>query len=360
MKSRDLTIDLARGLIVVMMPATQATLYYGNLSLQEGLSGQLLHGVQEGTGAPLFMFLMGFSFFLGRRRSMTFVMKRSLSLLCLAYLLNFLKFVMPSLLGIVPSAFFSFCHFKSNFWGIVDLLMVGGIFQLAAMSYLVCGILYRLKANGIVMWGLAFLIAIISPVFWGVRMNNFLLDYLLKLFNGLPPAVFFPFFPWAGYSVLGLGFGWLYTQKPKEAFYRVCLTAGLAGLVIGIVGLQFEPAHLHLTFYRPSPSGTIMHMGLVLLWIRCCYFLSTKLEIKSKAAQMITWWSINITLIYICQGIIMTWLFPFFGFMDLALIETLVVSLGITVLTYLIVMGARYIKAKSVYRKNDRPSSSLG
>lgn len=346
MNSRNLTIDFARGFIVFIMPATHVTLYYSKLSVQQGPWGEFLRCFAEGAGAQVFMFLLGFSFFLGRKKSLQFVLKRSLAIFCLAYILNFLKFVVPSLFNMIPGSFFDYYQLQHGIFGIIDLLMTGDIFQLAAISYLICGVLYQLKQGWIVALILAFLITIGSPLLWGRRMDNFLIDYALKLFNGFPPAVFFPFFPWGVYPLLGFGLGWLFKYKPKIDFYRLCLMVGLGCIIMGILGIQFEPERYNASFYRLGPSGTFLHIGLVLLWLNACHFMAGKLKRKKPIVSIISWCSFNITIVYIFQWIIICWLFPLFGFMNLGLGSTLLTVALISLLTYVSVSGAKYYKRR--------------
>lgn len=187
MKSRNLTVDIARGFIVLIMPATHVTLYYSTLSVQQGLWGALLRCFAEGAGAQLFMFLLGFSFFLGRPKPLKIIFKRASVIFVLAYALNAAKFVLPAVLGILPVSFFNYYKIPHDIFGVIDLLMVGDIFQFAALSYLVCGILTQIKASWLISIVLAAIIALVSPLIWGHRFNNFLVDYLCKFFNGYPP-----------------------------------------------------------------------------------------------------------------------------------------------------------------------------
>lgn len=359
MKSRNLTIDIARGFIVLIMPATHVTLYYGSISVHEGLWGGFLRCFAEGAGAQLFMFLLGFSFFLGRERSIKFIVKRSVSIFFLAYLLNFFKLVLPSMLGLIPGSFFEYYHLNNDVFGMIDLLMVGDIFQFAALSYLVCGILHQFKSAGYIALGLVCLITVASPFLWGRRIDNFLLDYGLKLFNGYPPAVFFPFFPWIIYPLLGLAFGWLFKQKSNTDFYRICLITGIVCILFGVLGMQYEPTSYNKTFYRLGPSGSILHCGLVLLWLYLCHFIAGKMKQRKHFVQMITWCSINITFVYICQWVVIAWLFPLFGFMDLGLAGTLMAVVVISSITFLMVACAKLYKKRLNNPKSPQPPTYI-
>lgn len=346
MKSRDTAIDFARGFIVFIMPATHATLYFSQLSVQSGPWGTFLRIFAEGAGAPVFMFLLGFCFFLGRPKSISTIVKRAVSIFTLAYLLNFFKFVVPDIFGVLPHAFFQFYHIPGGVFGAIDLLMVGDIFQFAAISYLICGVLYHYNAHWMVPAGLAAMIAICSPFIWGHRLDNFLLDYLLKLFNGAPSAVFFPFFPWGAYPLLGLSFGQLYRQGSKELFYRVCIQAGGSCIIIGAVGMLLEPEAFTTNFYRLGPGGTICHSGLVLVWLYICHQAARRIGQKNKVVDVLRWCSINITIIYIIQWVVVVYCLPLFGFMKLGLTDTLGAVVVVMFITWVLVMAAKSYKRK--------------
>lgn len=358
MKPRNLTIDIARGLVVLIMPAIHVTSYYGSLPVQESMLGSVLSCFSEAAGAQLLMFLLGFSFFLGRDKSVKFIFKRSISIFLLAYLLNFVGFVLPTVFGLIPDSFFSYYRIQTGVFGVIDLLMVGAIFQFAAISYLVCGILHRFKVGFGFTACFTLIILAISPIVWGIRFDNFLFDYLWKLLNGCPPAVFFPFFPWGVYPLLGYMFGILFKNMPPEQFYRVTSITGVVCVVIGILGVQIEPGSFNLTFYRLGPGGTLLHCGLVLLWLNICHFLAPKLRKRRRFLFIFYWCSTNITVIYFIQWVLICWLFPFFGFMKLDLIETLNAVIVISWLTILSVTAARFYKRSKAGSKRGNIAST--
>lgn len=339
MKTRNLTIDLARGFIVFIMPATHATLYYSQMAVQKSVWGFFLRIFAEGAGAQTFMFLLGFSFFLGRKKAFPTIVKRSCSIFLLAYVLNFIKFVIPNLGGLIPQSLFTYYHLATGFWGTVDLFMVGDIFQFAAIAYLICGTLYHFKINWWVPLIIAMTIAIISPLVWGHRLHNFFIDYFFKFLNGAPPAVFFPAFPWMTYPLMGLSFGYLFKVLLEQEFYKMCLKVGLILLLIGMGFMWFEPDNFSADFYRLGPGGTIFHAGLLLLWICLCHLLVEKINPPrcSQFFGLMTWYSTNITIIYVIQWILVIYCLPFFGFMTLGTAGTLMAAGIISLLTYLFV-----------------------
>lgn len=358
MKPRNLTIDIARGLVVLIIPATHVILYYSTQAVRQGVLGSVLRCFSEAVGAQLLMFLLGFSFFLGRDKSLKFIFKRSISIFLLAYLLNFVGFVLPTVFGLIPDTFFSYYRLQTGLFGVIDLLMVGAIFQFAAISYLVCGILHHFRVSFGFIACFTLIIFAISPIAWGIRFDNFLLDYLWKLLNGCPPAVFFPFFPWGVYPLVGYIFGILFKNTPTEQFYRTTLITGVVCVIIGILGVQIEPGSFNRTFYRLGPAGTLLHCGLVLMWLNICHFLATRLRKRKRFLFIFYWSSTNITVIYLIQWVLICWLFPFFGFMRLDLIETLNATITISGLTVLSVTVIGFYKRSKAGSKRKNMAST--
>ncbi|UAY54201.1 heparan-alpha-glucosaminide N-acetyltransferase domain-containing protein [Arachidicoccus terrestris] len=358
MKPRNLTIDIAKGLVVLIIPATHVILYYSTQAVRQGVLGSVLRCFSEGVGAQVLMFLLGFSFFLGRDKSVKFIFKRSISIFLLAYLLNFIGFVLPTAFGLMPDSFFSYYRLQTGVFGVIDLLMVGAIFQFAAISYLVCGILHHFRVRFGFVSFFTMIVLAISPMAWGIRLDNFLLDYVLKLLNGCPPAVFFPFFPWGVYPLLGYIFGILFKNMPTEQFYRTTMITGVVCVIIGISGVQIEPRFFNMTFYRLGPAGTLLHCGLVLLWLNMSHFLAAKLRKGRYFLFVVYWCSTHITAIYLIQWVLICWLFPFYGFMKLDSIETLKAIIVISGLTVLLVAAAEFYKRSKTGRKRENIAST--
>lgn len=289
------------------------------------------------------MFLLGFSFILGHKKPVRVILKRSIALFGLAYLLNLLKFVVPAIFGYLPEDFYSFHGIPHNVFGLIDLFMVGDILQFAAIAYLVCGILNRLQCGWIIAGAGSVIILCLSPLIWRLRSDVLLYDYLSKFFNGYPPAVFFPFFPWGAYPLAGLFFGQLARKIDERDFYSLLLKLGCGLALVGLIIQLFEPDYFNASFYRLGPGGTLMHLGIVLAWMWLCYTVANSLVVE-PFIWLFRWYSIHITKVYMVQWVLVCWFLHLFGFHAINLFQTILAVMIISLLTFLIVFGVDYIQ----------------
>lgn len=334
--SRNITIDVARGFIILLMPAIHVTLLYSSDSVKSGIFGFSLNSVAEGVGAQLFMFVMGFAIVLSRKKSPRYILRRSGVLFCAAYCLNFLKFIIPALFGLLPAEFLSAYGISNDIFGYIELLFIGDILQFAALAYLLCGFLYLWKYGFYAAGTLACCIILFSPLFWDYRTHIIIIDLFIRFFNGFPPGEFFPFFPWGAYPLLGLFFGFLFLKMDSSEFYLLLVKVGVALFFVGLFIMLFEPFAYSRSFYRLGTGGTLFHTGIVLIWIRLCHELAVRKH-NTWFVMLLSYLSRRITSIYIIQWILIFWLLSFFGFNQNNLIDTCFEVIGISLLTFLII-----------------------
>lgn len=331
--SRNSTIDIARGLTVLLMPAVHTTLFYAEPAVSSGPLGFILSMFTAGPGATLLMFLMGFSFVFARKRPLAGIARRSGLLWILAYLMNFLKAGLPSLLGLFPHEYYTIYGIPHNIFGFLNLLTAGNIFQFVAIAYPICAILNRFRYGSFLAGLLGCFVILFSPSFWGHNPGIFIFDYFVKFFNGHPPAVNYPFFPWAAYPLTGLFFGYLMLNMERINFEKLLLRLGIVLFIFGSIMCLFEPALYNISFYRLGPGGTLFHIGIVLLWMRLCYHLSEKIR-SVRFLALLRKLSTHITLVYIIQWLLVCCLLPLFGFRAQGLAMTFLAILLISTLSF--------------------------
>lgn len=316
--NRISVFDVARGFTVFIMPAVHSVMLYSNTAVQKGIVGKVLGFLAEGPGAQLFLLLMGVSVNLSKPKTLQQVLNRSLSLFGLAYLLNFLKLVIPVSLGIMPVAFLDDSDFTPGDTGILHALFMGDILQTAAIGYLVCGLLKYLHDFRV--WAILLTIIIIacSPLFWKFNPVSSLW-MLTDLFTGEAPHAFFPILPWITYPLAGLVIGrYFITRVNNFRFFLYLFNVGLVMLVAGKIIMGFEPAAWNVSFYRTGPGGTLHHLGIVLIWLFLCESVVTFFK-QNLFIQFLTWLSRHITLIYFVQWIVVLWLLPVYQYHELGL-----------------------------------------
>lgn len=312
-KERNAAIDVARGFTVLIMPAVHSVLTYSTKPVQISMLGKILGFLAEGPGAELFMLLMGLSVVLGRKKTPKQIIYRSLKLLGLAYLLNFLKIILPLCWNGIPLNVFSENHIPYNPKGWFLLFQMGDILQLAAIAYFLCSFVYHKHRYFIWAFSLSLICIFISPLMWKIHIHNNLLQIPFNLISGTPPNAFFPVFPWITYPLVGLGIGYFLQAWDAKKFYLMLLFVGLCLLLTGKLTTGFEPINWERDFYRLGPGGTLYHLGIALLWLCLCYLSVTFIK-STVFFALLSWLSNHITAVYFVQWIVIFWLSPIFSY----------------------------------------------
>lgn len=331
--SRNTTLDVARGFTVFIMPGVHSLVYYGSDKTLRSWIGRIMAFLAEGPGAQLFMFLMGTSIALSRKKSAPKILKRSCYLLGQGLLLNVLRLIIPYKLGLIPEKLLQDAGIVPGNNRVRQLLLTGDILQCAAISYLITALLYRRRAFVGYSITLMLAVAIFSPKMWDRNVPYPMLNYVLKLFTGKPPAVFFPIFPWLTYTLAGLAWGHYLTTKQTKYLYRNSLLIGLILVSSGRLIRRYEPEQFKTTFYRLGPGGTFEHLGTVLLWL-CLCDAAVKQVKWNRFFALLTRLSKHITKIYFIQWILVLWLLPLFKYRRSGLFRSLLCMIVNTVLTF--------------------------
>lgn len=332
MPPRNTTVDLARGFTVAIMPAVHAASLYGTPAVHRSWLGRLLAALAEGPGAQLFLFLMGLSLTLGRKKPPSRLLGRALQLLGEGLLLNALRLVLPYRLGWLPPALLRDLGIPPGRGASRRLLLLGDILPCAAAAYLTAGLLYRRRRYGMPAAVLAPLVAAASPAVWALSRRH-PRHALLSLLGGEPPRVFFPVFPWMAYALAGLAWGARLRSAPAQRLRLEALALGLVLLLAGHRLRRREPKAWNVSFYRLGPGGTLTHMGIVMLWWCLCMVGAARLQ-GSRPQRFLAALSRQITPVYRRQWLLVLWGLPLFGYRKAGLLKTLAGMLCATVLTF--------------------------
>jgi len=342
------SFDLARGFTVLIMPSIHVIMLYSIPSVQQSFLGDVLAFIAEGPGAQLFMLLMGVGFTLSSKINKKSVFKRALLLLVAAYGLNFLKFIVPLGLGLMPPNLLAELQQDDNYTSVPFFLLLGDILHFAMIAYLPLYLVYRLPRYYYWSLCLAILIIFISPMVWDLQTGIGALDYILQLLGGHPPVAFFPVFPWLVYPLIGMTLGFLLKKFDQNMVIKM---AGWFGLAIIIFSFSFpattEPTDW-LPFYRTWPADTIFHLGFVLVWLAVIHWLSKKIKFN-PFSKLLEFCSKNITSIYLIQWVLICWCLALTGYLQLNMMKSFCWMIGITTFTLLLTYA---IKKSNAQPKN--------
>ncbi|WP_062052643.1 heparan-alpha-glucosaminide N-acetyltransferase domain-containing protein [Aquimarina longa] len=337
-QERVLAIDLARGFSVLMVIIVHTLWIYGDIPTQTSTwLGESVHFIGKGT--PMFLIAMGVSFTLSRNQSIILSIKRALYILAAGYLMNFLKFVLPVLIGTMPDNFIEAYGWTApaTIDNMIYMLGTGDILQLAGVSLLFMGIINTFSKNKYIPLLIALMIAVVTKEVHGLRLGIVGVDYILDLIWGAEWNVYFAVFPWFSFILIGMFFGMWYKEKNKSNAYifKRMLFAGIALMIIG-GGLCFYDYEYHFgDYFHLGPGGTIYLAGfnLVIMWI--ANMLVSKIK-PNNFFQFLYYCSKRVTTIYMTQWIIICWGMGILGYQQFGITGVLILILLYVILTLMI------------------------
>lgn len=337
MKERILSLDLARGFTVMFIAPVHTMLLFSKPSVHDSWLGIIFRFISEGPGAQLFMLLMGISFALSTKKDNKVVLKRAFLIFILGYLLNFLKFGLPFLLGLLPDELMKWLEVGYDRNGFIQLIGTGDILQLAGLSLVVLLLTYCLFPYRFMYFIIAIAACFISPMLWDLKSDHVLSSSILQLIGGQPPKVFFPLFPWLVYPMFGMYVGYLIKGGIGIKIPKLWTATIMTGSIAVIIYL-FMNSYNEGSFYRTRPVDTLVHLLLVLVWLYAWHLVS-KLFNTNRFFDLLCWLSKHITILYFVQWVFIFWLLPVFGFQSLGFFA----SVGLMALVTFNVWGIVYI-----------------
>jgi hypothetical protein len=327
------SLDLARGFTVLFIPAIHTVMLYSKPEVYNTWFGYPLQFIAEGPGGQLLMLLMG-TVFMFREQRASDVTRKAVILFGMGILLNFLKYGLPYALNILPPGVIRDLQLSpTRVVAMVQILCIGDILQFASIALLILYVVRQCKYLEALATILAIGVLLVSPYVWDTHHSNPVLNYLLELFTGQPPQVFFPVFPWLYYPLAGLIIGhWIKTINSKKIQKKILFIALLC-LAEGIAGKFLEKGRPLTSFYRTYPEDTLLHLAIVLLALCTWEYLSRKCP-SNPFFHLLTYSSRHITQIYIIQWLVICWFLPLIGYQTLGLWTSVVMSIGVSLTTF--------------------------
>ena len=323
--NRIVAIDLARGVSVLMVIIVHVLWIYGNIDTQANMwLGKTIHFIGKGT--PMFLIAMGVSFTLSRNQSIKLSIKRAFYILGVGYFMNLLKFVIPTLLGIMPNEFIEAYGWTPPATGanLFYMLLTGDILQLAGISLLFMGLINALSKNKYLPLSIAVVIIVLTKVVHGFQLGISGVDYVLDMLWGAGWNIYFAVFPWASFILIGMFFGRWYKEGNKSPSYLFS-RMGVGGILLMLVGgsLCYINFEYHFgDYFHLGPGGSIYLAGfnLVLLWLAHILVIKTK---PNRVFEFLYYCSKRVTTIYVIQWILICWGMAVLGYQKLGIVGVL-------------------------------------
>ena len=325
-------LDLARGFTVFFMPAIHVVMLYSKPDVQVSILGWALRFIAEGTGAQVFMMVMGISFTYSKKNDLHSTFVKALVLFLIGYILNFLKFIVPSLWGGLPKEILRELNLPANRIPISLLLLID-ILHFSALALPVIAIVYRVKRYQLVAILLGVVVLIMGPYLWDIKTHSSLADYFLQAIGGHPPQAYFPFFPWIIYPLAGLSVGYYLHRSSHNYVFK---WMGIIGMLVIIVSLLFKTENYQEpwpAFYRTGFGDSLFHLGIVFCWL-CFLFHCMPYLTNTVTLRFFSFLSKNITIIYVIQWIVICWCLGIAGYAKNNFVQSVFWMIGITVSTF--------------------------
>lgn len=310
-------IDIARGIGGLFIPAAHVLLIYADSHTQEehwlGIIGHFF-----GKWAGVFLIAMGFSFTLSKRNNIEASIKRGISILLIGYGMNFLKFIIPAFLNLFPENFiqaygWSLPLSMNNY---MFMLSTGDILQLTGLCLLGLGIVHKcVKQQKELLILVLVIILAITEYLRGYHLGVVGVDYIFDLLWGQDWNVYFPAFPWGGFIILGMYFGYVFHDSGKNVnhtFNKILLVGILLTLIGGWLCYSDYDKHMR-DYFHLGIGGFFYLAGFNLLFFWLAQKVYKYIE-TSKLMNVLKYCSVHITSMYVIQWVLICWGMTFIGY----------------------------------------------
>ncbi len=328
---RQAEVDLARGLAVLFMIWVHVLEMFADYEVQDSIFAGVIEFLGGPPAAPVFMLLMGVSIAYSRQNKPIRLIWRGLTIMLLGYLLNFVREIIPLYIGLEFDLFS-----KSDLWPYTfeTMLLQVDILQFAGLALIFLGLVAMLRIPRWVYLPLALAFALINPYVWEFQGASPVSDYVSQLLWGWDYYIYFPFFTWIFYPLVGVVAGDLLVRaKDKGIFYRGIFTVGLLILFLGVLVLLTD-AEFHLgDYYRHAIGGNLWMTGFVLIWWALIFFITNRLPLPQSLQNRVTFWSRNVTLLYFIHWVILGWSVLILGYESMYFIGIILLMALYTVLS---------------------------
>lgn len=321
--SRIVAFDHVRGIAVICMIISHVTLMFGTDIANGTIVGRFMNDwCGRAPAAPVFMMLMGVFFSYPRDKPMFTKVLRGAKIFLLGILLNIARFVIPmSIASIFLSDLASGARVQLNlsvgeaFWRMFYNM---DILEFAGVAFVILALLQRFIKRSFIWVIVGAVVVFVAPYLWGTGEDWGIYYNLVQPLWGdsfspnVPGDTSFPVFPWLVYPIAGILIGKaLSSGMEQHALFKRMLFSGIGLLAFGAVIVIIKTSEQFGDYWRMFPGGTSMVLGFALVWTAFFMWLE-RAGLFQKALSTLNFWSVNITLAYCVQWVLL-------GFATLAL-----------------------------------------
>jgi uncharacterized membrane protein len=307
-KERIRAFDLARGIAIVAMIVIHSVVFLGNPALMKTIPGYIVNSIVCIFAAPVFTFIMGVMIVFSSKSSMRTLLIRGLVLLCIGYLLNFLRGTLPIAIG----EWAEWIDYQDE--RPLAYMLEQDILQFAGLAFIIIAFLRRIvpwKIGLVITGGL---IIAVSPLLYTIHVDASAGGYLLSLIFGGNEYNFFPVVPWIAFPLIGMGYGeFLKKSIDKSKFSTTSLITGAIIIITGILlSFYFDKSIVQDWYTGKFRQGklpsvvSLLFIGFQFVWIPVCYFITKNVK-DSRILNILYNWSSNVTWFYVIQWVIIGW-----------------------------------------------------
>jgi uncharacterized membrane protein len=308
-KGRQLELDVLKGLAILFMLLVHCLEALSEWPPEPSIPVRIIEFLGSAPAAPVFMFALGVGIVYSRRSTARGLFSRGLQLLIFAYVLAFFRDFLTEYAWYLRTG--DEAYIES---GITYLLGVD-ILQFAGLTFLFFSLGAKLKFGSLHYVVAAMLSAGANLLAPYIQAESAAANALVGLFWGTSEYTWFPFFTWIIYPIAGYVFGgYLIRCSDKRRFYQACLAVGIPALVLfrlyaQLQGLAF--GWYTTEYWHHDLVGNLALVAFAVSWTGIGFFLAGALP--QWVTNTLIRWSRNITTMYCCHWMILTWSAVFIG-----------------------------------------------
>ncbi len=347
-KIRFVELDIIRGLCVLIMVIEHVHSYLTSKPL---LGSLLFHITQSGPGnvAVIFMFIMGMNTVFSRKSGALITFKRGVKILIFSYIFNFFRDFLPAYIGTQIGRTTLASHSYSYLY---ETLINVDILQFVGLAFIFIAILKMLRIPLKIQLAIAFFISLVTIFIGNIPTTQNISSYGLNLLIGGWRHNYFPFVCWILFPIAGAFFAQQIKgrQNRDYIYQKIIRWSFVINLILWAFLLYYYPRldffgwNEDFNYYRQNTLGNIFFINLILLLIGASYYIVKNELIPSRVMNFISFWSKNITSLYIMSWIFISWtawVITGFNVIENPIVA-IVVSLLFVILTHL---SVKYIPA---------------